>query len=792
MTPSGLGTHDAATVSGQVQHPSTALGTRHPARNPDLLCALGLVAFSTLLFADVLFFGDNFHFRDLYTYHMPLKWIVRDTIAHGQLPLWNPYIAGGQPMAANPAYEVFYPLQWLTLLGSFSFGFALHIVAHVWLALLGMYALLRALPLRLTSSLFGALSFGLGGLLTGAVTNLPTFFAWAWAPIIGLALLRLVREPGARRFAVAAIVAAMPLLVAEPVALLQIWFMLLVVTLAYARRRLGVVLAVAATSALVAAVQLVPMFDLVANSSRARGFSYDLVVDWSMPPARPLELFLPRVFGLLNSGRHAFWGTALWPRGGPYLLSIYAGALVAILAAAGFVTRVRGARVTAAIALTSYLLAIGGHTPLFAWLYRIGIRFLRYPEKFVAMGVVALIVFAATVADRFLASEARVQRVARLTAWSVTALLAAWALITLTPPFDNWFLALWGQPLQLQPLASIARTTTMIAAGVAFGWAAILTAYARGHERLARIAGLLLLLADLGTFQRETMERMPAAYFTAPQIVQAFDRTADVALFHRGEWTQKDEIARYGAVSNAWLSRNALRPYVPARWGLRTVLQADLDETALSVTHDLLDAMKRLGSEGFPRWSEPFMTISGAGYVLDYRPAIDALREAEGHAEVWRPVRIRRVPAEGRYWFARALIPARSQDELLAAFRRLPDVRGDAFVPWPPFSPAPGLILRTRERANDVEWDVESAGNALLVVTITRDVHWQAAIDGTPAPLLPANVAYQAVVIPPGPHHVELHYHNPLIAIGAVISLLTVIVMAGAVLITGSRKSVTT
>jgi hypothetical protein len=769
----------------------SAPGTRHPALNPDFLCALGLVAFSTLLFADVLFFGDNFHFRDLYVYHMPLTWIVRDTIAHGQLPLWNPYISGGQPMAANPAYKVFYPPQWLTFLGSFTFGFALHIVAHVWLALLGLYFMLRALPLRITPSLFGALSFGLGGLLTGAVTNLPTFFAWAWAPLLGLTLLRLVREPGLRRFAAATIVATMPLLVAEPMALLQIWFMLLVVTVVYARRRVALVLAVAATSALVAAVQLVPMLELAHSSSRARGFSYNLFVDWSMPPMRPLELLLPRVFGLLSSDRHAFWGTELWPRGGPYLLSIYAGALVAILAVAGFVARVRGARVTAVLALTSYLLAIGGHTPLFALLYRSGIRFVRYPEKFVAMGVVALIVFAATVADRFIDADGRVQRVARITAWSTAAVLAAWALVTLTAPFDDWFLAMWSQPAALRPLASIARTTAMLAAFVAFGWAATLTAYARGHERFARVAGLLLLLADLGTFQRETMERMPAAYFRAPQIVQAFDRTADVAIFHRGEWTQKSEIARYGAVSNAWLSRNALAPYTPALWGLRTVLQADVDETALGATHDLLDAMKRLGSEGFPRWSEPFMTISDAGYVLDYRPAADALREVDGHAEVWRPVRIRRVPAQGRYWFARALIPARTQDELLAAFRSLPDVRGDAFVPWPPFAPAPGRIVRMRETANDAALDVEAGGNALLVVTITRDTHWQATIDGASAPLLPANVAYQALVIPPGPHHVELHYRNPLIAIGAAISLLTLIVLVGAALRTAPRRSVT-
>lgn len=771
----------------------SAPGTRHSALipGPDFLCALGLVAFSTFLFADVLFLGDNFHFRDLYTYHMPLKWIVRDTIAHGQMPLWNPYIAGGQPMAANPAYEVFYPLQWLTFLGSFTFGFALHIVAHVWLALLGMYFMLRALPLRIAPSLFGALSFGLGGLLTGAVTNLPTFFTWSWAPLLGLTLLRLVREPDARRFAAAAIVAAMPLLVAEPMALLQIWFMVLAVTVAYARRRFAPVLAVASTSLLLAAVQFVPMFDLVRSSSRARGFSYNLVTDWSMPLARPVELVLPHVFGLIRADTPALWGAHLWSRSGPYLLSIYCGVLVVILAVAGFVVRVRGARVTSTLAIVSYVLAIGGRTPLFTLFYRVGIRFIRYPEKFMAMGVVALIVFAATVADRFVEGNAGVQRAACIVAWSVSGLLGAWTIVTLLPPFDGWFVAMWGLPRGAEPLASVARMSTVLALLVALAWAAILFAYTRGYQREALLAGLGLLLIDFGALQRETMHRMPAAYFRPPEIVQAFDRTAGAAIFQRGEWTQQAEIGRYAGVSTAWLSRNALVPYAPALWNLRSALQADFDETELSVTHDLLDAMRRLGSEGFPRWSEPFMTISDVAYVLDYRPAADALREVDGHPEVWRPVRIRRVPAQGRYWFARTLIPARTQDELLAAFRSLPDVRGDAFVPWPPFSPAAGRVVRLRETANDTTLDVEASGNALLVVTITRDTHWHATIDGASAPLLPANVAYQALVIPPGPHHVELHYRNSLIAIGAAISAFTLIVLVGAALTAGSRKSVT-
>lgn len=745
-------------------------------RRTDALCVLGLLAFSTLLFADVLFFGSNFYFRDLYSYHMPLKRIVYDTILRGEWPLWQRTLASGQPMAANPAYEVFYPPQWLMFAGSFEFGYALHIVAHIWLALVGMYVLLRALPLRVASSLFGALSFGLGGLLTGTATNLTTFFAWSWAPLIGWTVLRLVRAPSARRFAAATIAASMLLLIAEPFTLLQIWFMLLVAAIAYARPRLPLVVATAAGSMLVAAVQLVPMFEHVRTSSRARGFSYALVVDWSMPLVRPVELLMPRFFGRLA---HGYWGGGMWgDRGSPYLLSIYADALVTILAIAGFAARVRGARVTGILALTSYVLALGGHTPLFSILYALGIRSLRYPEKFAAMGVVAMIVFAATVANRLEERDAHVQRVARIVAWILAALVGAWAVVTMLPSFPAWFVAMWDLSPRAVSFASVARTMALFAAAVALGWAAIVTAHARGHERPALLAGLLLLLIDVGTLQNEALQRLPQPFFQPPDIVKAFDRHAGAAIFHRGEWVQQAEKRSYMLMARSWLQRNALRPYVPALWGLPTTLEADFDETALIPTHDLLDAMIRFGSEGAPNWSEPFMTMSNVGYVLDYRPPGKVLAEARGNPEVWQPVSVRRVPAQGRYWFAHATIPARSQSELLAALRRTPDVRGLAFVPWPPFPPAPARITRVHETANDAELDVEATGRALLVATVTRDRHWHATLDGAPVPLPSANVAYQAIVVPPGRHRIEMHYRNGLITVGAVISVLTLLAFA--------------
>ena len=365
-------------------------------RRTDFWCALLLIAIATLFFSDVLFLGGNFWLRDLFAYHFPMKHIVRETIARGEFPWWNPYFAAGQPMAANPAYEIFYPPQWLIFIGSFPFGFALHIVFHVYVALLGMYFFLRSIPLRVEAAMFGALSFGFSGFFLSTTTNLPTFFVWSWAGVVGWAVLHLVRT---RRIVPAGLALAMPLLVLEPVALVQMISLVIAGTALVDRRALLRVFAAMAVAAALAAVVIIPAIDHARDSARSRGLPFNVVVDYSMPPVRPVELIAPRA--LWGVGSHVFG----W-RGTPYFPSIYCGLAVAILAMAGLITRQRGSLAVVVICAISYVLAIGSHTPLFSWLYAAGMRSVRYPEKFAAAGLITLIIFAAISADRFLRARA--------------------------------------------------------------------------------------------------------------------------------------------------------------------------------------------------------------------------------------------------------------------------------------------------------------------------------------------------------------------------------------------------
>ena len=628
------------------------------ARRADLLSLALLLALAALLFADVLFLGSNFAGRDLFIYHFPMKRVVHDLVARGEFPWWNPFIAGGQPMAANPAYEVFYPPQYLIFLGSYEFGFALHIVVHVWLALAGTFLFLRALPVSRAAAIVGALSFGLGGFFLGSATTLPTFFVWSWAGLVAWALLRWLRGGS---FALAAIIAAMPMLVGEPMALAQLWILIL----AGAWREWRRIAMLAVTAAGIAAVQLLPMIDHVGDSARARGLPYANVVAFSMAPDRPLELIAPHAFGRIDPERPQ------WRGGLPYLLSIYCGLGVVIFAVAGFAARAPGALRTAAVLVVSYVLAIGGHTPLFRWLYAIGIRSLRYPEKFMMMGLVALVVFAAVAFDHVDGIVAR-----------------------------------------------------------------------RFDTRVWRLVVVALVAVDVAAFANQPIPRMPRAFFTPPPAVAAFDPARnDYAVFHRGEWT-----GRPLAENPLWLARNALRPFTPAAWGLRGALEADIDETQLLPTHDLLDSMKRLASSGYAHWAEPYALMANVRYVVDYGGD---------------PIRVTRIPNQGRYWFARELS------------RHL--VRAGSALVRKPFVPAPARIVTLRETSSSATIDVEANGPAFLVITITRHKYWRATIDGRAAPLIPANIAYQGLIVPAGRHRVELRYRNPLVLWGGGVSGVTLV-----------------
>ena len=65
---------------------------------------------------------------------------------------------------------------------------------------------------------------------------------------------------------------------------------------------------------------------------------------------------------------------------------------------------------------------------------------------------------------------------------------------------------------------------------------------------------------------------------------------------------------------------------------------------------------------------------------------------------------------------------------------------------------------------------------------------WSASIDGKPAEILNANVGFMAIELPEGTHKVELRYETPNLRIGAILSLIGLIVAAGLVVVSKRRR----
>ncbi|HVT01982.1 MAG TPA: hypothetical protein VHL58_01245 [Thermoanaerobaculia bacterium] len=64
-------------------------------------------------------------------------------------------------------------------------------------------------------------------------------------------------------------------------------------------------------------------------------------------------------------------------------------------------------------------------------------------------------------------------------------------------------------------------------------------------------------------------------------------------------------------------------------------------------------------------------------------------------------------------------------------------------------------------------------------MSITNHKYWQARLDGEPVTVWPANLAYQALIVPGGRYRVELFYRNPLIVPCMAVTMASLLVASG-------------
>ncbi len=771
---------------------------------PDLL-ALVLLALGTgSFFWQILFAGAWMPAGggDLAALLYPTYYFAAQSLKSGAIPLWNPYMWGGAPFAADIQASLLYPVNliYFTLAPEITYrGVMLLSVFHFWLAGAGMFLCLRKLlpASGFLAPLFGALAFMFSDYFIVHFGNLNLIAQAAWLPFVFLFYHRSLteRRPGLAVwagicFAIAATAGHIqPLLF---IALGLTWDLLYhlglhlkdwrVRSVQVSREERGSAkdllrgfrepLAAFAITLLIglglAALVLVPASEMTAYTSRAN-YNYAQASAYSLAPAQLIGLLVPSFFGRDPAN---YWG--VWDR----VEVGYAGVLTLLLALFALLARAAGPAVSsrnqetraeayrfASLAALSLLLAMGGYTVLHGWFYWLvpGLGSLRAPVRFVFLMNFALAVLAAMGLDTLMRAPGEwtrhaLDRILRVAPWGVGAVmlfaipLAFYAVIT-------------GQDKDPVIFArtSAAANGLVFFAGLLVAGMGLLYVRQRGVLRPAMVGALAvcLLFFDLASLGSgvDVGYDDPTRTFDHPAIIRFLKSDPD--LFRIDSRTD---------VWHLWQPNTSLLNGIFDVGGLINPLSlADYDRywdaipSRSSPHYDFLNAKYVIASKDVTLDWEKFVPVFDADPVLNVYLNQSALPRA---LIVHRAIA---APDREAAWVA---LQATDFDP-----RTTVVVEGGEPLDVVPSSPA--RVRFDTLSLNEIRLDVEVSTDAYLVLSEVWYPGWRASVDGEPTSVLRANYAFRAVRLVPGQHQVHLTFVPRSWRLGLLISGLTLLTLVG-------------
>lgn len=759
-----------------------------------------------LLFAPFLVGAQMFYWGTPLLQFYPWRWAALEAVRAGFLPLWTAGLGNGAPLLANYQSALLYPPNWLAVILPLDLALNWLLVLHIAWTGAGMVALARALGFRPFGQAVAGLAFGLSQYVVARAGFYSINAAVAWLPWVIWAGERVIRvsnppisNPLNYSIAQSPIPATLTLSLFLALQLLAghaqtTWYTWLLLgawlagrfLMAWARRRLvpapvsawSLVLVplALALAALIAAAQLLPTAELLRQSPRSDAAGYEFVMTYSFSPWRLLTLIAPDLLG--NPARGRFYGY------GNYLEdAVYAGVLPLLLGLGAALWALRhprraGGRLGLALLLPlTLVLALGRFTPVFPWLYAHVPTFnlFQAPTRMMVWFVFALALLAGWGADRWRAPRGRALYWTRLGAAGAFSLGvtcgAAWLLLPPATALNRQFLTVAG--------AGLAAAATLLAAA--------LLALARGRlpRRTWQNLVLLCLTADLLYANAGLNPGAPAdLYRAAPPSGPGLARTLAgrrLYQFPDDEYQVKFDpyfsFLTYGPPELAPAARAALLPNTALLEGLASANNFDpLVSARYAAFTEIVSATR----------SPALLTLMNVGAVVSRAPLSWPVLHPGADVSVYA------VPGEARRaWIVYAAQPAAD----FAAAR--------AAVAAPDFDPARTVILEPAAAlqagpAPAAAPDPRDPNTVAVTVTLTQPgwvvladtfyPGWQAWVDGAPAPIHPADLAFRAVAVPAGAHTVRFHYAPASFGWGSALSGLGLLLGAAGAL-WGRRRS---
>jgi Bacterial membrane protein YfhO len=698
----------------------------------------------------------TFFFRDFGYFGYPLAFHHRESFWRAEVPLWNPLNDCGLPFLAQWNTMVLYPGSLFCLVFPLSWSLAVFCLLHQFLSGLGMYLLaMRWTRNRFAASVAGVI-FAFNGLALNCLMWPNNIAAFGWMPWVVLQVERAWNE-GGRQTILASAFAVMQMLTGAPEIILLTWAVLTAMLGAQSvcsgsRRVLFLkrFLAVALLLTGLAAVQLLPFFDLLTHSQRDTSYGRSA---WSLPGTGWANFLVP-LFHCFSSPANQgvffqydqWWTSSYYVGVGPLVLALVA------------VWRLREHRVwfLASLLAMSAVLALGDNGYLYKWIRQAVPLFglLRYPIKFVVVAIFSLPLLAAFAVARMPVREAGdALRFRRM-------LYVSWAGTLAVMVAILWFA--WQFPFQWDEWPATLKNALGRAACFTLFLALLLAAQTAGKLNLRRLLHVAVLFVTWLDFMTHTPRQNPtvprAAY--EPGLVRLSPAPAH-GVSRAMISPAADTKFRSIAVSEG------LKQYIGNRLGLFS-------------NCNLLDDIPKLNGffSLYLREADQvraLLYLSGntnLSRLLDFLNVSHITAPDKLFDWVTRTNFLPFVSAGQRPVFADGATALRS----LAAPDFTP--REKVYLPLGARSmvtagPTSARILSSRFTAQRGEIEVDAQDRSLVVISQAYYPAWKARVDGRSVPLWPANYAFQALEVPAGPHQVVLTYDDHVFYLGSIISILT-------------------
>ena len=711
-------------------------------------------------------------------------------LRHFQVPLWQPHSLGGMPTFdagfGDSAYPLFILIGMLMPIKTFiSWCFVVHVLIA---GLTSFYLVRRFFGLDKILSVALAAAYMLN---TNFISHIHAghtgkFYIMAWLPLSLYLLLRNLRRD-ARWYHTLGFALSITLILSTFHPQFA-YYMLMGFFLAWAYRTFWLVKEKRFPAAAITAVRFwgpvllgigmiffvfyPPMQWTKHFGVRGSGekTTYEHATSWSMHPEETAALIVPEFTGL----NEKYWGR------NPFKLnSEYPGISVWFLGVLGLVLfrREKGKWfwLWGSVALLSIVFGLGAHTPLFKLFYAFipGIKTFRAPSMMLFWLATALLVMSADALHRLTRTDKGIPADKRKL-WSKRLLqiglgiAGALVLFGLAPGIA---FGIWDAVFGADGASNIANR----AAGQgAFQLGAIRTGILLGLLVMATrkwlldsvetlpfgLALLAITCVDLMWVDSNFIRTYDPDHYLAPQQATEFLKadTAQARVFGLPGSYDLSAIHYHEVfTADGWTDNEYVvyRNYRGKDYQQNPNFMAGLKQNADGSVSgsNFLDMLNvkylayKLQGDGTLRLAPNTTTLGRAWFVTAWDTLPDSLALQRMQEPGFNPRSLAWLSGSG-------LAPKPAQDSTAAASIRL-----------------------DKQDYNHSSWTVDAPQEGIVVFSQLWFPHWQASVDGKPAPLLRADYAFRGVKLEAGSHRVEFAYHSPWIATGLKVAALSLILL---------------